>query len=446
MINVIFPNGLDTVRVDAVDQWDHNRSLVISGMEKTSGAQQVHFYNKFSKEAVRRIAYVVGDNYEVTIPNSLLREEYDITAAVYMNTYVQRPFVNIQTKGVYYTRTWKTGGYYSYTAHTLPDEYSSNATYYQRVGETVKKVIIPVIPRAKPCDCVDMEDPTDEDIIAELMQYCSTLNEKVDAATEEAFRERFVILSQEEYNTLAAEGRVEEDVLYCIENTDLYEDIKNGIASGDIVIQRANEANHATEADNADTANGITVLVDEATNNIDKTEECIGFKQGEKWLPVIAQHSDTANTAKEAARATLAEFADNAEYAEKAGEAAYSTNAGYAYDAATCHTATYALEAELIADDTPTVVSSTYDGTKGMTVPITALEDNALYYVEFSETKDGGGDRGGTIVRYKKGEAICLTYCGKTYKIDTSGKAVYGESGTIFTTTFVKFYKIGRLG
>lgn len=227
MIEVNFPSGVNAVKIAPINQWDYNQKLSITGIDGASAVYQVHFYNRFSREAVRRLAYAVNGAYEVDIPNRMTREKYDITAAIYANDYESAPDVTISSVGIYYTRVWvAAAGYYKYTAHELPKEYDANATYYKRIGETIKHIIIPVIPRVEPCNCLDIDDPTDEELIAELLEYCKNLNSKVDYNSQvvEEFTQKAVVkvVTTAEYNALVSAGKIEVGVLYCIDDEEIY--------------------------------------------------------------------------------------------------------------------------------------------------------------------------------------------------------------------------------
>lgn len=227
MIEVNFPEGISEVKTNPLYQWDYNRKLLITGIDGDSSVYQVHFANRFSQEAVRRLAYKNGTAYEVNIPNRLMREKYDITASFFVTHYERANNVTISTTGVYYTRVWvAAGSYYKYTAHELPKEYSASATYYKCVGEVIKKILIPVIPRVEPCDCLDAEDPTDEELIAELIGYCNNLSSKVDynagQVNELLAKEVVVLKTLEEYEELVKAGDIKEGVVYGIEDDSEY--------------------------------------------------------------------------------------------------------------------------------------------------------------------------------------------------------------------------------
>ena len=100
MVEVNFPMYLSEVRTPPLTQWDYNQKLSITGLNGESAVYQVHFYNRNSHEAIRRLAYEVNGAYEVAIPNKLLQENHDIHAVIYMNDYETAPEVDFGTKGI----------------------------------------------------------------------------------------------------------------------------------------------------------------------------------------------------------------------------------------------------------------------------------------------------------------------------------------------------------
>lgn len=118
MINVEFNNEINDLITENLYQWDTFQTLKIKGINFGSVAPKVHFSNKKATEALVVNAVIQADGgIEVSIPNSLLTEKYDILAYVYMNTGL--------------------------------------------TGKTIKSITIPIIPRLKPSEYYQ---PTDEDI------------------------------------------------------------------------------------------------------------------------------------------------------------------------------------------------------------------------------------------------------------------------------------------
>jgi hypothetical protein len=227
MIEVNFPEGISEITINPLNQWDYNQKLSITGINGASSVYQVHFANRFSQEAIRRIAYRNGAAFEVNIPNKLMRDKYDITAAVFATDYERANNVTISTVGTYYTRSWvAAGSYYKYTARELPREYNDSTNYYKCVGEVVKRIVIPVNPRVEPCDCLDGDDPTDEELIAELVGYCNNLSSKVDynsgQVSELLAKEVVELKTIEEYKALVDAGQIKAGVIYAIENDSEY--------------------------------------------------------------------------------------------------------------------------------------------------------------------------------------------------------------------------------
>lgn len=84
MINAEFQNDLVSIQTTNLFQWDVNQVLKISGIYLGNDPIEVHFCNKKSTIAtvVQSTAPASG-TVLVTIPNSLLKEPYNIVAYVY---------------------------------------------------------------------------------------------------------------------------------------------------------------------------------------------------------------------------------------------------------------------------------------------------------------------------------------------------------------------------
>lgn len=84
MITAEFTSELVNIRVTNLFQWDVNQVLKITGLEFWNGAVEVHFCNKKSTSAIVVLSTNPANNTAfVNIPNSLLKEPYDIVAYVY---------------------------------------------------------------------------------------------------------------------------------------------------------------------------------------------------------------------------------------------------------------------------------------------------------------------------------------------------------------------------
>lgn len=87
MINAEFTNEINDLITENLYQWDTYQTLRISGIDFGSVAPRVHFANKKSTEALVVDGAMQSDgSVEVSIPNSLLTQKYDILAYVYINT------------------------------------------------------------------------------------------------------------------------------------------------------------------------------------------------------------------------------------------------------------------------------------------------------------------------------------------------------------------------
>lgn len=118
MINAEFTNEINDLITENLYQWDTYQTLRVSGIDFGSVAPRVHFANKKSTEALVVDGAMQGDgSVEVSIPNSLLTQKYDILAYVYINTGL--------------------------------------------TSKTIKSITIPIISRLKPSEYYQ---PTDEDI------------------------------------------------------------------------------------------------------------------------------------------------------------------------------------------------------------------------------------------------------------------------------------------
>lgn len=119
MIKAVFSKSINDLTTENLYQWDSYQTLSISGIDFLAITPKVHFCNKKSTEALAVEGVLQADgSCQVSIPNSLLSEKYDILAYIYTNT---------------------------------------GLTY-----KTIKSITIPIIPRLKP---TNYTQPSNEDII-----------------------------------------------------------------------------------------------------------------------------------------------------------------------------------------------------------------------------------------------------------------------------------------
>ena len=119
MIKAVFSKSINDLTTENLYQWDSYQTLSISGIDFLAITPKVHFCNKKSTEALAVEGVLQADgSCQVSIPNTLLSEKYDIVAYIYTNT---------------------------------------GLTY-----KTIKSITIPIIPRLKPSEYYQ---PSNEDII-----------------------------------------------------------------------------------------------------------------------------------------------------------------------------------------------------------------------------------------------------------------------------------------
>lgn len=301
MIEANFSTGMDELRIPALTQWDKHQKLTISGLGLTDSVFHVHFANAKSEEAIVRMAYLNDGVYEVDIPNSLLEEKHTIYAYLYLIEY-ETAVVDSATEGSYYTKSGEV-----YTKVTLPAEYATGVTYYKQKGKTVKTVIIPVKPRKKP-DGYISEDPTDEELIDELMRYCNNLGHRLDYYTnlvnEYRSKDLVRLVSRAEYDALVTANKLETGVIYCIKNEDtldamveiVTQQVSEGLTAGTIVVGKVEEAEHADRtsiadrASIADTANVATSIYAEICSDTAPQSNYL-VVNGAGLYVVVARHS-----------------------------------------------------------------------------------------------------------------------------------------------------------
>lgn len=134
MLEAIFAEGVFTVTVTGLTQWDYGQQLKIKGLGLSSNTE-VHFSNNAEKEALVMQASASGDDLVVEVPNVLLEKDKDITAWVYTDTGTS--------------------------------------------GETIRTIFLPVYTRIKPADYVS------ENNVKEVVNYVEQAQEY--AATAQTF-------------------------------------------------------------------------------------------------------------------------------------------------------------------------------------------------------------------------------------------------------------------
>lgn len=172
MINVVFPSGYNEITAPVLTQWDYGQTLRIYGLNLPQ-AVQVHFCDKSCKKAVVRLGNAIveadGTGYtEVSIPDILLENKWDIHAFIFVTDYEVAIGVDSLTEGTFYTRSG-TSGNYTYNAVALPGDYSEGITYYRICGKTLKRIIIPLIERIQPEDFISSLTPSEQTMLEEMI-------------------------------------------------------------------------------------------------------------------------------------------------------------------------------------------------------------------------------------------------------------------------------------
>lgn len=137
MLEAIFSEGILTVTVTGLTQWDYGRKLTIKGLSYTDSVE-VHFSNNIEKLAIVMEATKSGSDLVTEVPNVLLEKNSDITAWVYIDSGTS--------------------------------------------GETVRTIILKVKPRIKPADYIS------ENNAKEIIDYVDEAKELLENATEQADR------------------------------------------------------------------------------------------------------------------------------------------------------------------------------------------------------------------------------------------------------------------
>lgn len=252
MIDVIFPAGYDEITAPKLTQWDHGQKLRIYGLSLPR-VIQVHFCDKTCETAYVRIAYKQEDGHsEVDVPNILLQNKYDIHAFIYFTDYEEAIGVTSETVGNFYVKGVSSSSEGdTYTKVTLPQDYVEGTTYYKSIGKTTKAITIPVNERTKPEDFIGQPDPSEQDIIDELLEYCQYLGAKVD---EYRIFSDVRIMTKAEYQALTEK---EEGVIYAFSDDSTLEDINaeiTKIKDGTTEVKKATNATNAINATNATNA------------------------------------------------------------------------------------------------------------------------------------------------------------------------------------------------
>lgn len=142
MLEAIFSEGITTVTVTGLTQWDYGRKLTIKGLSYTDNVE-VHFSNNIEKEAVVMEVTKSGSDLVTEVPNVLLEKNHDITAWVYIDSGTS--------------------------------------------GETVRTINLKVKPRIKPADYISENNAGKViDYVAKAEEYASSAQESAEIAQDNA--------------------------------------------------------------------------------------------------------------------------------------------------------------------------------------------------------------------------------------------------------------------
>lgn len=142
MLEAIFSEGITTVTVTGLTQWDYGRKLTIKGLSYTDNVE-VHFSNNIEKEAVVMEVTKSGSDLVTEVPNVLLEKNHDITAWVYIDSGTS--------------------------------------------GETVRTINLKVKPRIKPADYISENNAGKViDYVAKAEEYASSAQESAEIAHDNA--------------------------------------------------------------------------------------------------------------------------------------------------------------------------------------------------------------------------------------------------------------------
>lgn len=167
MLEAIFNETINTVKVSGLTQWDYGRTLHIKGIEAPV-VTQVHFCNASNPEAIVRLAKVEGDAIVVDIPNVLLHDNHDIKCWL---------FVVGENKGF-----------------------------------TLKTVWLDVVKRTKPQDFVSPPDPSEQELLEDFIIQINKDTEEMKNALNECiednaqFKEDMELAFDEYYRQLREES------------------------------------------------------------------------------------------------------------------------------------------------------------------------------------------------------------------------------------------------
>ena len=144
MLEAVFTDGVLSVKVVGLTQWDYGQQLKIKGLGLSSNVE-VHFSNNGEKEAIVMQASASGNDLVVDIPNVILEKDKDITAYVYTDTGTS--------------------------------------------GETIRMVYMPVYTRVKPADFVsDQTSKEVENWVEQAQEYAESAQANAEAVQEQVDR------------------------------------------------------------------------------------------------------------------------------------------------------------------------------------------------------------------------------------------------------------------
>ena len=162
MLEAVFTDGVLSVKVVGLTQWDYGQQLKIKGLGLSSNVE-VHFSNNGEKEAIVMQASASGNDLVVDIPNVILEKDKDITAYVYTDTGTS--------------------------------------------GETIRMVYMPVYTRVKPADFVsDQTSKEVENWVEQAQEYAESAQANAETVQEQVDRMDDILANVpdfDSYETLA---------------------------------------------------------------------------------------------------------------------------------------------------------------------------------------------------------------------------------------------------
>jgi hypothetical protein len=243
MLEAIFSEGITTVTVTGLTQWDYGRKLTIKGLSYTDNVE-VHFSNNIEKEAVVMEVTKSGSDLVTEVPNVLLEKNHDITAWVYIDSGTS--------------------------------------------GETVRTINLKVKPRIKPADYIS------ENNAGKVIDYVDEAKELLENATEQADRLDEIVdrvPDFDSYEKLAEHDHLLYDGLYVSGET------YSGVASnkgmklhsvkGKTEQQTTTGKNILPNFATSRTHGGVTYTV-----NSDKSITIKGTASGTSFVPLIGDIND----------------------------------------------------------------------------------------------------------------------------------------------------------